>query len=211
MWEAPPSPAWQHFGFGLFSSTVLSLIVHSVRVRILAHLEQLHFQDDRRQQELEEVRDDLEIRVQKRTRELVLANATLRAEIKDRQRAEQALRESEEKYRDLVENLNDVIHARDLEGRITYISPVIESPGGYSVAEMMGRSITDFIYPEDSSGLLASAQRVLAGQSEPSEFRTVTKSGALRWARSSSRPVLQDGRVNGIPPHRISCGAVTSP
>jgi PAS domain S-box-containing protein len=198
MWEAQPSPAWRHFGFGLFSSTVLSLIVHSVRVRILAHLEQLHFQDNSRQQELKEVRDDLEIRVQERTRELVSANATLRAEIKDRQRAEQALRESEEKYRDLVENLNDVIYARDVEGRITYISPVIESLGGYSVTEMMGRSMTDFVYPEDLPRLLAGAQRVLEGQREPGEFRAVTKSGALRWARSSSRPILQDGRVIGL-------------
>lgn len=198
MWGAPLSPAWQHFGFGLLSATALSLMVHNVRVRILNHLEQLHIQDDRRQLELEDIRDDLEIRVQERTRELVSANATLRAEIKDRQRAEQALRDSEEKYRDLVENLNDVIYARDLEGRITYISPVIESLSGYSIAEIIGRSVTDFVYPEDAPGLLASAQRVLAGQSEPSEFRAITKSGALRWARSSSRPILQDNRVVGL-------------
>jgi PAS domain S-box-containing protein len=198
MWGAPSSPAWRHFGFGLCSATALSLIVHIVRVRVLAYLEQLRVQDDHRQQELEEIRDELEIRVQERTRELVSANATLRAEIKDRQRAEQALRESEEKYRDLVENLNDIIYARDMEGRITYISPVIESLGGYSVTEMIGHSITEFIFPEDLPDLVASAQRVLAGQREPSEFRAVTKSGALRWARSSSRPILQDGRVIGL-------------
>lgn len=198
MREAPPSPYWRHFGVGLFSSTVLSFTVHHVRIRLLAHLEQLHTRDDRREKELEEIRDDLEIRVQERTRELISANATLRAEIKDRQRAEQALRESEEKYRDLVENLNDVIYARDLEGRITYISPAIESLGGYSVTEIIGRSVTDFVYPEDVQNLLASAQRVLGGQSEPSEFRAITKSGALRWARSSSRPILQDNRVIGL-------------
>jgi PAS domain S-box-containing protein len=198
MWNSSPSPAWRHFGFGLFSSTALSLIVHSVRIRLLAHLHHLHLQDDYRQQELEEIRDELEIRVQERTRELVSANATLRAEIKDRQRAEQALRESEEKYRDLVENLNDVIYARDLAGHITYISPVIETLGGYNAAEMIGHSIAAFIHPEDFPSVLAGTQRVLAGQREPGEFRAVTKSGAIRWARSSSRPIFQDGRVIGL-------------
>jgi PAS domain S-box-containing protein len=198
LWGAPSSPAWQHFGFGLFSATALSIVAHIVRVRTLTRLALLHFQEDQRQGALEEVRAELEVRVQERTRELVAANATLRAEITDRRYAEQALRESEEKYRDLVENINDVIYSRDLDGRITYISPVIEALSGYRVSEMIGRSITEFIHPEDLPELLASAQRVLAGKLEPSEFRAVTKSGAIRWARSSSRPILQDGRVVGL-------------
>lgn len=50
---APPSPDWLHFGFALYMSTVLSVLVHTVRLRILTRLEMLRRQDEHRKAELE--------------------------------------------------------------------------------------------------------------------------------------------------------------
>ena len=119
-------------------------------------------------------------------------------DITQRRQTEEALRESEEKYRDLVENINDVIYAQDEHGVMTYISPVVKPLSGYSPNEIIGRPFIEFIYAEDLPALMASFQRTIAGQLEPSEFRVVTKSGELRWARSSSRPVFRENHIVGL-------------
>lgn len=112
--------------------------------------------------------------------------------------AEAALQASEETYRQLVENINDVIYATDAAGVFTYLSPVVEAQSGYQPSELIGRVFSDFIYEDDKQRLLQQFDKVLSGQLEPSEYRIVTKSGALRWIRSSSRPIFQGDRVVGL-------------
>ncbi|HXG20362.1 MAG TPA: ATP-binding protein [Methylomirabilota bacterium] len=85
---AAPSPVWRHFGFGLLFATALSLVVHIVRLRSLTRLALLHLHEKRRQQELEQLSGELELRVEERTRKLTAANTTLRREIADRRQAE---------------------------------------------------------------------------------------------------------------------------
>lgn len=48
----PPSPDWRHFGFMLFAATVLSVLIHTVRLRALEQLERMHIRDVRQKQEL---------------------------------------------------------------------------------------------------------------------------------------------------------------
>ncbi|MCH8346206.1 MAG: PAS domain S-box protein, partial [Chloroflexi bacterium] len=119
-------------------------------------------------------------------------------DITDRKRAEEALQESEEKYRDLVENMSEVLYALDKDGRITYVSPVVEQIGGYTPSELIGRSFTEFIHPDDLAHLMESFQRTISGDLEPSEFRILTKSGEIRWVRTSSRPVFEEDRLVGL-------------
>ncbi len=149
-------------------------------------------------QTLQKAHDELEMRVEERTLELSEANALLKQEITERRQAEEALRESEKKYRDLVENISEVIYAADKDGVITYISPAVESFIGYSPSEIMGRSFAEFIYQEDLPRVRESFQRILSGYVKASEYRYLTRSGELRWVRASSRPAFAGDRVIGL-------------
>ncbi len=119
-------------------------------------------------------------------------------DVTERKQAEDALRESEEKYRDLVENMSEILYALDKDGRITYVSPVVEQLGGYTPSELIGRLFTEFIHPDDLMPLVESFQRTVSGNLEPSEFRIFTKSGEIRWVRTSSQPVFEGDRVIGL-------------
>ena len=112
-------------------------------------------------------------------------------------KAEEALRESEMRYRQLVEEIQDVIFAVDLEGRFTYVSPVVERFSDFSVDEVLGKPFTSFVHPDDLEALFESFQRTLEGKKEPFEFRIFDKSGAVRHVRTSSRVILIDGRPVG--------------
>jgi PAS domain S-box-containing protein len=118
--------------------------------------------------------------------------------ITERQQSIEALSASEEKYRSLVENINDVMYTLDNEGRITYISPVVERFSKYTVADLVGQPFMPMIYPDDLPGLLASFGKILTGQLEPWEFRVIDKDGRVIWVRSSSRPIYEEGKVVGI-------------
>ena len=68
------------------------------------------------------------------------------------QAAEDAVLESEEKYRTLVETSQDLIWAIDLEHRFTYVNDAVKAIYGYEPEEMIGRPFTDFQSPERRSG-----------------------------------------------------------
>jgi PAS domain S-box-containing protein len=118
--------------------------------------------------------------------------------ITERKKAEEALRRSEEKYRALVENLNEAIFSTDLEGRLTYISPAIELFTHFRADELIGRPFAQYVHPDDLSGLLDRFQGVLAGETKSYEYRLIDKGGGLIYVRSHSRPIYQDGRPIGI-------------
>ena len=119
-------------------------------------------------------------------------------DITERKKVEEALRESEEKYRDLVENINDILYATDEHGTVTYIAPTIESLSGYTTSEIIGRPFSEFVYKEDIPFVLEKFQQDVSGHAEPNEYRMLTKSGVVRWVRTSSRPFFRETRVVGL-------------
>ena len=119
-------------------------------------------------------------------------------DITERKRSEQALRESEEKYRYLVENISDVIYALDNKGVVTYISPAIENFMGYSPSEIIGRPFTEFIYEEDLPRMKKRFNEVLSGDLGPSEYRVLNKSGEIHWILASSKPAVMKNKVIGL-------------
>lgn len=119
-------------------------------------------------------------------------------DITERKQAEQALRESEEKYRELVESVAEGIFALDVGGLITYASPGIERITGLSPAEIVGRHFSFLVHPEDLIELKESFRRVLAGELHPSEYRLKATDGSYKWVCSSSRPFFEDGKPAGL-------------
>ncbi len=100
---------------------------------------------------------------------------------------EMELRESERKYRELVEELNDVICSLDESGVITYMSPAAEKIYGYSPAEMIGNHFTQYINDEDFRVVNDRLGQALQGDTSPYELRIVTSSGDSRWVRISGK------------------------
>ena len=119
-------------------------------------------------------------------------------DITGRKIAEAALQKSEEKYRSLVENINDVFYTLDTQGNITYVSPVVERLSQYRVSDLVGKPFVPLIYPDDLPGLMDSLNRLVSGELEPWEFRIVDKDGKIIFVRTSSRPVYEGGKVVGI-------------
>jgi PAS domain S-box-containing protein len=109
-----------------------------------------------------------------------------------RKLADEALRLSEEKYRSLVEQINDVIFLVDPSGNIIYISPVIEKITNFTVDEIIGQPFSKFIHSDDLPGLKQSFNRTLNGIDEPWEYRILNKNGTTVFVRSSSRLIKDD-------------------
>jgi len=136
----------------------------------------------RRQQAEKAVRkahDELEIRVVERTSELTLANEHLKQEVEEREQAEAALKESEERHRSLLESSPDSIVVYDMGGKATYVNSAFEQTFGWSRDELLGER-TDFV-PEDNWPETRDAiEKMLRGEKIHSfETRRLTKEGNM--------------------------------
>ncbi len=69
-------------------------------------------------------------------------------DITARKKAEEALRQSEKRYRDLFDSISDIIYTQDLEGRFTSVNPAAAELFGYSPDELIGRKGSEFMLPE---------------------------------------------------------------
>ena len=105
---------------------------------------------------------------------------------------------SEARYRNLVENINDVIFEMDTEGKFTYVSPVGEQVFGHPAAAFLGRHFSEFAYPDDLPQLMASYHATVKGKLEPHEFRVLDRKGEIRYVCASSRPLYREGRLIGL-------------
>ncbi|MGH9317627.1 MAG: response regulator [Thermoanaerobaculia bacterium] len=96
------------------------------------------------------------------------------SERRERRKADQGLRQSEEKYRSIVETTNDWIWESDAEGRLTYCNPAVEPMVGYRPEELLGRKGEDFLHPDDLKEIGPVVERAVAEKSG-------WKGWVLRW------------------------------
>lgn len=106
--------------------------------------------------------------------------------------------ESENLYRELVENINEAIFVVDKDGLLIYATPAFEQISGYPPSDAEGRKFREFIYHEDVPIVNESFQRIISGVPESGVFRLLSKSGKIRWIHSFSRPVFTGEEIVGI-------------
>ena len=97
---------------------------------------------------LQKAHDELEQRVEERTAELARTTEQLKLELTERKRAEEALRESEEKYRTISATAQDAIVMMDNRGNISYWNPAAERIFGYTTVEAIGNELHTFLGPQ---------------------------------------------------------------
>ncbi len=113
----------------------------------------------------------------------------------------QALVESEEKYRHLIENSNDVIYTLTPAGLFTFISPAWTSLLGHPVEAVLGRSFAPFIHPEDLPACQNALRDLLEGREDQVHltYRVRHAEGSWRWHVTSALPLRDShGEIVGI-------------
>ncbi|MGD9647427.1 MAG: ATP-binding protein [Pirellulales bacterium] len=120
-------------------------------------------------------------------------------ELAERLRAEQELRESEERYRELVENANDIIYTHDLQGRFLSANAAALHVTGYGLDELLAMTVDQLVAPEHRALAREMTRRKLAHEHfEPYELNILTKQGAICTVAVNSRLILRQGKAIGV-------------
>jgi len=149
--------------------------------------------------ELKKHRDRFEELVEERTMELVVINEALQREIGGRKKIEEALRESEEQYRTLFENLHDVFYRVDLAGNILLVSPSVIQLLGYLEEEAVGLNLGKdvFVLPEQWDEFMSLMEK--NGYIHGFEVLLKKNNGAYWWGSASAQYYAnKKGHISGI-------------
>jgi PAS domain S-box-containing protein len=131
--------------------------------------------------------------LQKRIQELEYSEAGCK-------RAKEALRESEERYRTLVENASDVVFRTDNSGYFTFVNPAGIRITGYEEQEIIGKHYPTLIHPDmrDEAMKFFGRQFVKGIQNTYLEYPLLTKDGHKLWCGQNTQLIFEDGHVVGF-------------
>ncbi|MDQ3584445.1 MAG: EAL domain-containing protein [Acidobacteriota bacterium] len=118
----------------------------------------------------------------------------------ERGRTEAALRESEARFRSVVQHSSDVITILDADSTIRYVTPSIERIFGYPGDGVIGEKLIDAAHPEDAATVarFLSAASGQPGATAPVEWRVRHRDGDFRYAESIGTNLLDDPHVGGV-------------
>jgi diguanylate cyclase (GGDEF)-like protein/PAS domain S-box-containing protein len=121
-------------------------------------------------------------------------------DVSERKKVEKAIKESEERFRSLVQYSSDIITILDTEGTVHYVSPAVERVTGYRPEEQVGTNAFGSIHPDDREQALNTFAEVLKrpGLQPPLEFRVPHKDGSWRYLEHVVNNLVDDPAVRGV-------------
>ena len=130
-------------------------------------------------------------------------------DISDRKEAESALRQSEQRFRSLIENATDITIIIDGEGIFRYISPSVKRILGYTPHQAIGRSALEIVHPDDCATIVQTLNKVIENpkrSQSPVEYRVRHRNGCWCYVEAVATNLLYDPAVKGIV---INCHDIT--
>jgi len=117
-----------------------------------------------------------------------------------RKMIEEALKKSEDFFREVTENSSDVIIITDSQGNIKYCSRSVERFSGYKPEELIGKSAFDFIYPDDLERAMQDYNEALQKKDYaiPNEFRIICKDHSVRSFAGLGKNLLDNPSIAGF-------------
>jgi PAS domain S-box-containing protein len=117
-----------------------------------------------------------------------------------RRKAERSLRESEEKFRALIQNSFDIVHILDGEGKIVFETSSTERVLGYPPGFMPGKTVFDFIHPDDRARVREDLGEVIGNTNPniPTEFRVQKADGDYIWVESVGKNCFDVPGIHGL-------------
>lgn len=135
--------------------------------------------------EIKKLNEELEQKVTERTAQLAEAIETLR--------------KSEEKYREIVENVGDVVHTSNYKGYFTYINPACKKLTGYSQNELIGKHFSELVAPEWKDRVAEFYLDQFKNKIDETllSFPIITKSGEQKWIEQTAIQLREGNRITG--------------
>src|SRR5829696_2268078 len=121
-------------------------------------------------------------------------------DVTERKAAERVVKESEERFRSLVQHTSDIITILEADGSIRYVSPAVERVMGYMPEEQVGTNAFGSVHPDDREQAANTFAELLKrpGLHPPLEFRVPHKDGSWRFLEHVVNNLLDDPAVRGV-------------
>ncbi len=126
----------------------------------------------------------------------ILGIVGISRDITDAKLAEPRLRDAEEKYRGLCENLQDVIVQVSSEGVLRYVSPAMQRLTGHDPEALLGRPATDFVVEEDRADVARALKEAAEGEpAQDMEVEVLAADGRHLPVEVSTFPIVEEGEI----------------